>query len=235
VAGGRLWIDGAVGGDVSATAGQVELGPNARIAGTLRYRSRDTLRQDPAAQVAGGVEPLFSRANAAASAPVAAPVRAAGHGIGWFWTAGLVLLAALLLATLPGFCGRVAQSLREHVGLSLLLGFIWLVCVPVAALLLLVTLIGIPLALLAVALYFALLPVGYVSAAIGTGDWVLQTWRSANAGRLGWRIGAAAVVLVLLALLGSVPWLGSVLACAALLAGLGALLLQLRRLAPGAS
>src|SRR5213075_3059679 len=56
VAGGRAFIDGTVGGDVVARSGMVELGPNARIAGKLRYASGKELTRDPAAQVAGGVE-----------------------------------------------------------------------------------------------------------------------------------------------------------------------------------
>jgi hypothetical protein len=117
--------------------------------------------------------------------------------------------------------------------MSLLLGFVLLVCMPIAALLLIVTLIGIPLGLLIIALYLALLPLGYVSAAVGLGDWGLQRLRAAAAAHLGWRIGAAATALVALALLGAIPWLGSWIGFAALLAGLGALLLQWRAKAPG--
>jgi len=234
-AAGRLWIDGPVGGDVIATSGQVELGPNARIAGTLRYRSGEALRQDPAAQVAGGVELLGPLPARGASAPEAGRHAAergahAASGAAWVWTLGLVLLAALLLAALPGFSAGASHTLREQPGTSLLLGFVLLVCVPVAALLALVTLIGIPLGLLLIALYLALLPVGYVAAAVALGDWALQRWRAADATALRWRIGFAALALLVLALLGRAPWLGGLVAFAALLAGLGALLLQARRL-----
>jgi hypothetical protein len=122
--------------------------------------------------------------------------------------------------------------LRERLGVSLLLGFVLLVCAPVAALLLLVTLIGIPLGLLAIALYLALLPVAYASAGIGLGEWALGRWKPAAARRFGWRAGAATIAIVLLALLGTIPWLGGLIGFAALLAGLGALLLQVRRGTP---
>lgn len=227
-AGGRLLIDGPVGGDVIATSGQVELGPNARIAGKLRYRSGDALRQDPSAQIAGGVERLGPAFPAkGASAPERHRREAA---IGGVWTAGLVVLAAALLAALPRFYGGVARTMAERPGLSMLLGFVLLVCVPVAALLAMLTLIGIPLGLFLVALYLTLLPVAYVSTGIAVGDWALQRWQAARAASLGWRIGAAAAALVGLALLGALPWLGGLFALAALLAGLGALLLQVRRL-----
>lgn len=237
-AGGRLLIDGPVSGDVFATSGQVELGPNARIGGKLRYRSSEDLRQDPQAQVGGGIEKLLPALGArGASAPLVRdhPPRRGVGGIGWVWTVGLIVLAAVLLAALPRLYAGVARTLREQPGLSLLLGFVLLVCAPVAAVLLFITLIGIPLGLFLLATYLALLPLAYVSAGIGLGDWALQRWQPARGDLLGWRIAAAAAALVALALLGSLPWLGGLVAFATLLAGLGALMLQLRRLTASAA
>jgi cytoskeletal protein CcmA (bactofilin family) len=232
-AGGRVLIDAPVSGDVVATSGQVELGPQARIAGKLRYRSSEALRQDPAAQVSGGIEQLGPRwTGDAASRPAAEPAPSPRHGIGaigWFWTAGLIVLAAVWLALATQVSARCSRVLRERTGFSVLLGFVWLVCVPVLALLLLLTVIGIPLALIVGALYLAVLPLAYVVSAIGVGDWALTRWQAAHAAALGWRIGAAALALVVLNALGHVPWLGALLAFALLLAGLGALLLLWRK------
>jgi hypothetical protein len=121
---------------------------------------------------------------------------------------------------------NVARTWHERAGLSLLAGFVLLVCVPVAVLLLLVTIIGIPVALALLATYLALLPVAYVATAIGAGDWALQRWQAQRSAQLPWRIGAACLALVVLALLGWVPVLGWVIALLALLAGLGAVVLQ---------
>jgi cytoskeletal protein CcmA (bactofilin family) len=235
-AGGRVLIDGPVGGDVLATSGHVELGPQARIAGKLRYRSGEALHKDAAAQVSGGIEPLTPAWGAgAASRPAAQeppPQRRGMGAISWVWTVGLIVLAAAWLALAPGVSARSSQALRERTGFSLLLGFVWLVCVPVLAVLMLLTVIGIPLALFVAAAYLAVLPLAYVSAAVGLGDWALTRWQAARASALGWRVGAAALALALLNALGHVPWLGALLAFAVLLAGLGALLLLWRKPAP---
>jgi hypothetical protein len=235
-AGGRVFIDGPIGGDVLATSGHLELGPNARIAGKLRYSSNEILRQDPQAQVAGGIEPLMPALGRGDDARKPDDrhdgPRFRAHGLGWVWTIGLIVLAAALLVALPRFYANVAQTLSERPGQSVLLGFVLLVCTPFAALIAFITLIGIPLGLLLTALYLALLPVGYVSAGIGLGDWGLRRLRPANAPSQGWRIAAAALALVLLALAGWVPWLGWLVALTVLLAGLGALLLQARRALP---
>ena len=223
-AGGRVLINGPVGGDVVATSGAVELGPNARIAGKLRYASRNELKRDPAAQVTGGVE----------RAPIAD--RSFGHtqrtlarAGGWLWTVGLVLIAVVLVAALPAFTARVAATLRMRVGMSLLIGFVALVCIPVAAILLLFTLIGIPVALLALVLYFALVMVGYAMTGIGIGDWLLGRYRAADAARAGWRIGAAALATLAMALLARVPWIGALVSFMVLIAGLGAVVMQARQ------
>jgi hypothetical protein len=231
-AGGRVRIDAPVTGDVLATSGHVELGPRARIGGKLRYRSGDALHQDPAAQVSGGIEQIGPvwRGDAASQPAPEPPAPQHGMGaIGWVWTAGLVVLAAVWLALAPGVSARLSRALRERTGLSVLLGFVWLVCVPVLALLLLLTIIGIPLALFVAALYLAVLPLAYVAAAVGLGDWTLARWQATHAAAWGWRIGAAALALVLLNALGQVPWLGALLGFVVLLAGLGAMLLLWRR------
>lgn len=232
VGGGKVLIDGPIGGDVMVGAGELELGPNARIAGKLRWRGSDQFRQDPQAEVLGGIErlelPTPSRAAdetpTESSETPAATVRA---GAGWFWTAGLLLLAVLLRAALPRFFGGASERLRERPALGLLAGFVLLVATPVAALVLLFTLIGAPVALLLVAVYLALLPVGYASAGIALGHWVLARWRPA-AGR-GTQALAVALAMLLVSLAGRMPYLGGWIAFIALLMGLGALSLQVLR------
>jgi hypothetical protein len=104
--------------------------------------------------------------------------------------------------------------------------------VPVLSLLLVLTIIGIPLALFSLALYLAVFPLAYVAAAAGLGDWALHRWQAAHVAAPRWRIAAAAVVLLLLMPLGRVPWLGMLVPFVLLLAGLGALLLAWRRPRP---
>lgn len=227
IAGGRVFIDSTVDGDVTVVAGRIELGPQARIGGTLRWRSQGELQRHPSAQVAGPIERLAPMPGSGGSA--VGPSES-GHALGWlagtWWTVGMMIVAAVVLAAVPGLAFEVAQTWRERAGTSLLAGFIALVCIPVAVVILFITVIGAPLALLILLLYFVLLPMGYVSSAIGLGQWGLARWKSDVAGHLGWRISASSLALLLLALLGKVPWLGGLVTLAALLVGLGAMALQ---------
>lgn len=239
VAGGRVLIDGPVAGDVVSHAGRLTLGPNARLAGKLSFRSGDALERDPSAQVTGAIErqtmPLSDVGGAASSAQLGP---ASGEDRGWdrrarewaapgLWTVGLMLLAAVLVVVLPATSARVAQAVRTRFGWSVLLGFIALVCIPVSALLLALTIVGIPLALVAVLLYPALLLLGYTGASLALGQWALLRARPAAAAQRGWRIVAAVAAVFVLALLGSVPYVGGLVALLAMLAGVGAMLLLL--------
>jgi cytoskeletal protein CcmA (bactofilin family) len=230
-AGGRVLINGAVDGDVVATAGAVELGPNARIAGQLRYASREEVTRDAAAQVQGGVQ----RMQAEGGWPVPDRAeRSVGRRGSWVWSIGLMAIAAVLVGAFPGFYARLAQTLRTHGWTSLLLGFVALVCIPVAALILMFTLIGVPLALLAIALYLALLLVGYVSTGIGLGTWALAKLKADRTEAKWWRVGAAVLGVLAISLLGRIPYVGGFVVFGALMIGLGALLLQVRTRAAAA-
>jgi len=211
--GGTVLIEGPVGGDVVVGGGEVELGPNVRIAGQLRYCSAKPLRQDPDAQVRGGVEQIPALANHHEQRVKAwHGARTAAAGLPW--TRGLVAMAGLLVGLLPDFCGAVARTLRERPGASLLLGFAVLICVP--------------LGLVALALYGALLPVAYVCAGLALVEWGLRRWQSQRAERPATRFAAAAVLLAL-SLLAFIPMPGALVGFVVTLAGMGALLLQFRR------
>src|SRR5260221_1534173 len=154
-AGGHVLIDAPIEGDASIAAGTLELGPHANIAGKLRYRA-DNFERDPAAQVANGIERSRRHSHNGTFGPF--------HGSqgGWIWTAGMMLLAGIFAALLPGFSGRMAEELRLRPWMPPLVGFVALVCVPIAAGLFIITIIGIPLGLLAIIGYVARLLVGYV-------------------------------------------------------------------------
>jgi cytoskeletal protein CcmA (bactofilin family) len=218
-AGNRIYIDGTIGGDVEASGREVVLGPNARVTGALRYRSPHALEQDPHAVVSGGVERL------AVHTPVA-PARTAHRFGRWIWTVGLMILAASLVAALPGFYTRVSARVPQHFLLNMLLAFVVIVCVPVAILLLLITGIGAPLGLLTALAYPGLLLVGYVSAGIALGDAILRRGKPAHFSATRWRAAFAALGMLIIALIVRIPWVGGFIALVVLLVGLGAFAFQ---------
>jgi cytoskeletal protein CcmA (bactofilin family) len=221
--GGRIYINGPIGGDVRLGGGDIELGPDARIKGNLLYRSRNELKRATGAQVLGSVKRLPSQK------PMRAPEPVRGVGLLLWWCIGLGVLAAILLATLPAFTKRVSSTARERPGWSLLFGFIALVVIPIACIIALVTVIGIPVGVLTFLAYPILLLVGYVLAAVALGDMALTRIQPDRADERSRRIIAALVALLILGLLARVPVLGGWVGLLVLLLGVGALLQQFSR------
>jgi len=228
-AGGQVVIDSAIGGDASVAAGSLELGPHARIAGKLEFRGGE-LKQDPEAKVLGGVErrSMHSR-HAHEMGPFGR------FAVGWLWTVGLMVMAAIIAAALPGPTRRMTKELREHPWTAPLIGFIALTCIPIAAVLIMITIVGIPIGILALLGYAALLMVGYVWLSVVVGGLLLDRFRADVASQVAWRVGAAVIAMLVLALLARVPFLGGFVAFAALIAGVGMVVSGIFRRNPGNS
>ena len=107
------------------------------------------------------------------------------------------------------------------------LAFAFIVCVPVATIMLVATGIGAPLGLLSALAYPGLLLAGYVSTGIALGDAILRRAKPAHGTASRWRASFAAMGTLAIALTGWVPLLGSVVTFIALLLGVGAVVFQI--------
>jgi cytoskeletal protein CcmA (bactofilin family) len=245
VGGGTVRIDGPVAGNVDVGAGEVELGPHAHISGKLRYTGRDEITTDPAAKVDGGVERRDQESHWDWNHNWNYNGDGGNHwnwrrdftgddGYAYRWNHGwgksivLLFLAAVLAAALPRFCESLARNVPAQWPLSLLIGCTAFVGIPVVAVIAAITLIGIPLAILLVAFYVFILTFGYVSAGVAVGQLALQKWRADKAADNGWRVGAAALGMLSISLLGRVPLIGWVVTMSSLLIGMGLLIVLAR-------
>jgi cytoskeletal protein CcmA (bactofilin family) len=220
-AGGDVRIDGPIGGNVSVAAGRLELGPNARIEGKLRFFGNE-LHRDPAAQVTGGVEQERGGwSDNHGGFGHHERTLAERFQRGWAWSAALIVLAALIAAALPGASQRMALELRERPWVTALVGLVALVTIPVAALVVMMTIIGIPIGVLALLGYAALLLLGYVWIAVAVGGLVLDRVKPETAARTAWHAGAAALAMLVLAIVVRVPFVGGLTKLTALAFGVG--------------
>lgn len=220
VAGGNVRIDAPVAGNATVSGGTLELGPNARIEGELEFRGGH-LEQDAAAQVVGGVKQTRRHRSNWGDGTWNGGSRWARTITGAVWTAGLMLLAALIAGALPGATRRMQDELRTQPWLAALFGFLALICIPIGAVLVMITVIGIPIGLLALFGYVALLLVGYVSASVVLSGLLLDRYKAEVAARTAWRVGAAVLAMLVIALLARVPVVGGAVALAALVIGVG--------------
>ena len=214
-AGGDVRINGPVAGDLSIAAGTLALGPEARIDGKVTFHGGQ-LNRDPSAQVTGGVQH-----DEGTHTPRHERTALERFVHGWIWTVGFMVLAAIMAAALPGPSQRLARELRERPWVTLFIGFLALTSVPIAAVLMMVTIIGIPLGILALFAYAALLLVGYVWLTVVVGGMLLDRIRPEAAARTAWRVGAAILTMLVLGMLVRVPFVGDTLRFLATGVGVG--------------
>lgn len=231
--GQKVTINGAVGGNVRVTAEQLELGPAARIAGDLSYASGTELRRSGGAVVGGSIT-RERRDGAGPEGGGPGGQRQWEHSIrGPAWLAGLAAYLALLacaavfLLVLPGFAAQAPERIRASPWLALAIGFATLVAVPMLAVLLFVTLLGIPLGLAVLALYPVLLLAGFVVGVLFIAREIPPALRQARPLLFPRVMAYFALALLLVLLLGSLPLVGGLVIGAVSVWGTGACVLEL--------
>jgi len=212
---GYLLVDGQIDGDVRADAERISLGPNAAVSGEFRYDA-PSFSQDPASTVEGSVveDPeLGSDTRDFTVQP--------WLGIVYGLLANL-LLGAILLAAFPSFATGVASRVADSPAMSGGVGLLTLIGVPILLLLVALTVVGIPLSLFAAVGFGAAIWIAVVLGQYAVGAWALGLAGVDN------RWLALLVGLVAVALVGTVPILGAIVDLLVLLVGLGALAVGLR-------
>lgn len=235
--GGNLWVGAGtvvianeIGKDVTASVdqeGTVVLYPTAVVNGNLTYRaaSDQQLVVREGATVAGKTtrQPL--------------PAGTSPAGRAWLGTAylfwklvslfGLLVIGLVLLTLAPKKLLEINQEMVKRPWPSLGWGAVYLIVTPVAVVLLLLTIIGIPLALIILALYGISLCVSKVLAGFTLGLLlVTQTGKAAYKGSLVWPL---ALGLVIITLLSMIPFLGWAVKLLLVLWALGALMAVKKR------
>ncbi len=208
-------IDGTVAGDVLVESGTLRLGPGAAIEGDLRYRlgRGEELVLEEGAHVGGEILPLSTRPGAWARWALRV-VRVLG-----FLLAGLVvvlLLPRLTLAAERRLGTRPLASLGLGIGL--------LVLVPLLLVVLAVTIVGLPLAGVVLAMAGVAAYLAPLIPALWLGRVLLSGSSRPERGELAMAFLAGGVILALLAL---VPYAGPVVRIIGTMIGLGALVIAL--------
>jgi cytoskeletal protein CcmA (bactofilin family) len=219
--GRSITIAGEVHGPVILSGERIEVLSAARIHGDVTYSSTQDIVIQPGARIGGKVvrEPgVFQMPLPKMQIPGLSAARP-------LLLFGLLAAGLLLYAVFPRYTVNAARTLGRTPLKSLGLGAAMFFSAPPIILLLVITIVGIPLALVVAALYTVALFAGYLMAAFFIGEQALQLAGRAQPGK-AWHMAALAAALAALWLLRQIPYVGGMLVLAALLFGLGALTLQ---------
>jgi hypothetical protein len=165
VAAGSLILSNRVGGEVQAAVGALRIGPKADIRGRVAYISRREASVDPGARIEQGltrmVPPAIPRLSPHRIVAVFAAVTFVIMAVSF---ASTLVLGLLSLRFLPRYHEAAVRTLRERPWVSLGVGFVAAVLIPVATAILFATVLGIPLGLILAAAYPILLYWGRIFA-----------------------------------------------------------------------
>lgn len=220
VFGDKVRIDGQVAGNVTVASRSLELGPNARIDGKLTYRGPAEAVVEPGAVIGGGMNhPDFDLGDFPLLSRLAWWTLASAFTLGLFFVGMVGILFGPVATSKAGQLVRSRQFACLGIGLAMILG------APLAALVLAMTVVGIPLAFVMSMLWPVMLISGYLTGVMSVTD--------AMAGATPKKLPGNALRIFLLALglagmlaFCSVPVIGWVLGAVLTVAGVGAMTLQ---------
>jgi cytoskeletal protein CcmA (bactofilin family) len=213
-AGGTVTLNGVIGANVEVAADQLRIGPHALITGNLRYKvPAGKVHIDPGARIAGTVTAL----------PVSR-----GWGLRhWLWLVGLLVAGAVVVALFPGFMTGAAEIIHQRPVWAAVVGLGWFFLLPFAIIIAAVTWVGLPLALLAAAVYAILASLGGIPSSLWIGKRILGS--RSGVGSQGAVVSFLVGCFILL-VVGIVPLVGGLVTAIAGVLGLGGLLLRAQAL-----
>ena len=217
VAGKRVTLGGRILEPIHIITEELEILPTANVAGRLTYESPAQARIASGATITGPV--TYRHIDAAEAGRARWPSAFST----FLFIAHLSIAGLMFFFLIPRFASAGVDTLRKNPGRSLLLGFSLLVTIPIAIVLLVVTILGAPLGLVLAAVYAVGLLLGILVTAESLGELEVK-WMKAAALTPRWELARALGLGVLtLALLRSM--LGGWIALPAIVLGMGALTL----------
>lgn len=194
---GDAVISGTVKRDVIVFNGAVTLRSGAVVEGNLVSRGEPTI--EPGATLSGDDVRVTADLDIG-------DIGFASRFAWWIgYSVSTLVLGLLLLLFAPGLDGALTRTARERLGGAIGIGALWFFLLPIAAVILLVTIVGIPLGLFLLLALALLYTIGYVAGAHGIGRFVMKPPSSPYVAFLvGWGILR---LVSLIPVLGGLEWL----------------------------
>jgi len=209
-------IDGGIGGNVLATVDRLQLTDRATVGGYLKYTSKNEAQIANASSVKGTIERKTPDTGQA-------PLVTGPAALVLEWLKGLIgllILGILVVFFFPGFARRAGEALVRSPWLTLAIGALVLIGLPILAVVFFAVgalIGGWWIGFVVLSLFVVVLALSIPVAAVGVGGAVLRVARRPVPVWLALIIGL--VVLLLVAL---IPILGGIVIFCALLFGMGA-------------
>jgi cytoskeletal protein CcmA (bactofilin family) len=161
----HISISGVVGGGIQAKGGSMSIGATGEVDGPVRFEGENAPEVSSGAKLASPVQYTKWEHK---------PEYLNRHYYIWrvIWTAALILFGLVLFMLLPKF-GRDTISAAEQFGAPIGLGVLVFFGVPIAAVIACITVVGLPLGILAVGIWLLMLFCAELVVGTVVGNWIL--------------------------------------------------------------
>ncbi len=226
---GTAVIDGTVNGNINGGASNMEM--NGATKGNVTVNISNNIKISPGATIGGNLEYTAPRPGeisgivSGTTTYKETPVRREdfmsripGEIIGYFW---LLLIGIVSLILAPELTQKNSDSISVNPLKNLLWGLLFLIITPIVAVLLLITIIGIPLSLILLVIYIILVYISRIYVGLWVGQYVLRKLKQETKSR----VIAMALGLIIVVIGINLPIIGGLIHFVIILLGLGAIVL----------
>lgn len=203
-----LELSGVIGRQAELEVKKLIIHPTAKIQGNLKYKAGE-VDIKKGSTIEGTVERLPFK-------------KKESKWLSWkfyvfkvLFMIGAIIVGIVLIKLFPNLSSKVTQQVR-HYWRSLGIGFIVLICLPIATILVVVTVIGIPLAIILMLFYFLFLYIGKIFVGLVVGEEILKSRESSS-------LWALILGIVIFTILFNIPYIGWLIKLLTVILGLGAL------------
>jgi hypothetical protein len=219
--GENVTISGPVGNNLNLrvdSTGIASIAGGVKVAGNVSYMagSEDQLIVDDSAEVSGATTfSTFSRSDKKLKKKAIMPSFL--FKVVWFFS--MLVVGFVLVVLMPKPLKSVSEKMIKRPAVSMGWGLVYLILTPIVSVLLLITVIGIPLAIIVMVVYIIALYLMKILAAIVLGALIISAIRKQKEPGLSWSLVIGAIVFILLT---SIPVIGWIINFLAVIWALGA-------------
>ena len=219
--GSEVIVTNRVEGDIELGVDRLTVTSTANLRGNLTYTSENEADIQSGAQIGGTTTHKVPEVRE----PVVPTLGIWGKVIAFLMT---LLAGIVIILIAPRRAEAVAASVRQKPWLSLGWGAIILFATPIAAIVTFVTVVGVPVGLIGLAIYGVAIYLSQIAVGLFIGYWIIGYFSKAES--RGILVGALALGFAILTLLKLIPYVGFPLWLATVLFGVGAMALSQKTL-----
>ena len=216
---GTLIISGIVNGDVSVKADKIILMPTAKILGDFKYKSQKQAKIESGASVSGQTFWTKEEAKKEKKPKDIFTLKSIITEI--LFLLALMITGMVLTLIFKKRAYQAKRAVTASFLKSLGWGFVFMVCIPIAIIILIVTILGIPIAIISLFAYAVLLYIAKIPVATALGERIIKTFGKQGETSL---IPSMLLGLIVLTILLNIPYLEWLIYFIVLFTGFGAIL-----------